>query len=462
MSALLTFLLAVLPTAPAPESSTSDVPTSSGHAAGCKVGVYRSDGTRFVALTKTENGFRYMFSDGIGGRVGQGTDSITCRQGRVLVNGDDEWPRLETRQTETLFMSGSAQLAGRLIEPPFAGPSTPLVVFAHGSERSPWIDRASDPYQLVGRGVSVFVFDKRGTGASGGSYSQNFPELAEDLVAASRHAKQLALGRFGRFGLIGLSQGGWVAPIAASEVDADFIGIGYGLAVDMNQEDASQIAKALVDEGFGDADMEKARQLTDMTARVVRSDFRDGLDELEAFLAEHAHEKWLESIRGGHTGVLLSYPLDELRSDGVPAFDGLNVDWSHEPMQVLRGLSMPQLWVLAGEDREAPIAETLARLDRLKAEGKPICVFVFPDTDHGIREFEQAADGSRHYTRVAPGYFDLLADWSRGELSEQYGKSTRRKDMLGSDALPVAGPQRSQEGSVSHRALSTSSGGLRE
>ncbi|MEO0330545.1 MAG: alpha/beta hydrolase, partial [Bacteroidota bacterium] len=94
-----------------------------------------------------------------------------------------------------------------MIEPAVAGPETPLVIFAHGSERSGWLDTHRDPYQMVGRGLSVFVYDKRGTGASGGDYSQNVPRLAADLALAAAEAQRLAEGRFGRFGLIGLSQG---------------------------------------------------------------------------------------------------------------------------------------------------------------------------------------------------------------------------------------------------------------
>lgn len=108
-------------------------------------------------------------------------------------------------------------------------------------------DRARDPCQMVGRGVSVFVYDKRGTGLSEGDYTQNLPRLADDLVAASPTAKKLAEGRYGRFGLFSLSQGGWIAPPAAARAKAKFLRIGYGLVVDIAEQDAAQVARQLRD-----------------------------------------------------------------------------------------------------------------------------------------------------------------------------------------------------------------------
>lgn len=391
----------------------------------CEPGIYRADDPEFVVLTRTETGFRYTFSTGIVGQVGENASSLRCSEEAVLIDGERAWPKVALEETDTVFQSGSARLTGRLIEAPGARANTPLVVYAHGSERRAWIERMADPYQMVGRGISVFVYDKRGTGSSSGEYSQNFPQLAQDLVAASAEAKRLAQGRYGRFGLIGLSQGGWIAPLAASPASADFIGIGYGLAVTMQEEDASQVEKALSDRGYEPEVIRKARELTDITARIVESDFSDGLDDFADFQDQHSQEAWFGDIQGGYTSVLLNIPVAELRENGVPEFDGLNVDWSHRPMDVLREVTAPQLWVLAGEDREAPIAETITRLQALRSGGQAVSIFVFPDTDHGLFEFTESADGSREYTRVAVGYYDLMADWAKGELNGPYGRGTR-------------------------------------
>jgi hypothetical protein len=81
--------------------------------------------------------------------------------------------------------------------------------------------------------------------------------------------------------------------------------------------------------------------------------------------------------------------------------------------------------VLAGDDRDAPSGLTRERLSALKHEGKPIDLYVFPHTGHGMYEFVQKPDGSRQNTRITRDYFRLLADWIRQQDKPPYGSSER-------------------------------------
>jgi hypothetical protein len=57
------------------------------------------------------------------------------------------------------------------------------------------------------QGIGAFVYDKRGTGLSGGTYTQDFDVLTNDAVAAAKEAKRLAGMRLGRIGYQGGSEG---------------------------------------------------------------------------------------------------------------------------------------------------------------------------------------------------------------------------------------------------------------
>lgn len=397
--------------------------------ASCETGVFRKDGSNFVAINRNGKGYGYSFSDGTVGNANDTSNAgavIECGAGVVRVRGQESWGKVAVSETNTLFASDGVMLAGRLMAPPGADRRTPLVVFAHGSEESGWIDHVRDPYQMVGRGIAVFVYDKRGTGLSKGVYTQNLPQLSNDLVAASQEAKRLAQGRYGRFGLFGLSQGGWVAPLAALRAKAEFVGIGYGLAVDIAEQDAAQVSLDLRERGFGEDVVAKGRLLSDITARLVKSGYRDGLDDLAAAQAQFGKEPWFSRIKGGYTGVLLGMSVDQLRDQGIPQLDKLGVDWSLKPMQTLGEIDVPQLWAFGAEDRAAPIALTLERLSALRKQGKDISIYIFPDTEHGMWNYTQAADLSRKRTRIAPGFYDLLADWARGGVEGNYGRAYRR------------------------------------
>ena len=175
--------------------------------------------------------------------------------------------------------------------------------------------------------------------------------------------------------------------------------------------------------GYGDDVIAKARQITDVTARLAVSGYSDGLQDLDALREKYGDAQWYSIVRGGFTGVILGMSTEELRDDGIPMFDRLNIDWSIKPMDVLRDVDVPQLWALAQNDREAPVAKTLERLQTLRAEGKAITIFSFPNTDHGMWEYEQGPDGGRTYTRVTDEYYRMLADWAHGSLQSPYAKS---------------------------------------
>jgi hypothetical protein len=299
------------------------------------------------------------------------------------------------------------------------------VVLIHGSENDSARDYYSLQRQFPAAGIGAFVYDKRGTGGSSGAYTQDYLTLAVDAIAATREAKRLAGARAGRIGYQGGSQGGWVAPLAASIERVDFVIVGFGLAVSPLVEDRSAIALDVTRHGYGADVMAKAMQIADASAAVLNSNFQDGYDQLEALRRRYGTEPWFHDIRGDVTWLLLEKSPDELRVAGPKLFAG--VPLHYDPVPVLRNLTVPQLWILGEDDLDAPSAETARRVSRLIASGHPISLAVFPRAEHGIYEYETAPDGQRLSTRQPDGYFRLMDDFIRGTaLAPQYGTATLR------------------------------------
>src|SRR5262249_52470402 len=138
-----------------------------------------------------------------------------CPAGPAAFDGKQAL-RIPLSIVDTRFAAGDVQLNGRLVMPSGDGPF-PLAVIITGSEDPSPI--AANPLhrELPAQGIAVFVYDKRGTGQSGGAYTQDFATLAADAQAAMGEAKRLAGKRISRAGFIGLSLGGWVAPLAADK-----------------------------------------------------------------------------------------------------------------------------------------------------------------------------------------------------------------------------------------------------
>ncbi|MBO9379195.1 alpha/beta hydrolase [Sphingomonas histidinilytica] len=326
--------------------------------------------------------------------------------------------RLDFDMREARFASGDATLSGRLILPKGAG-KVPIVVLVHGSEH----DSARDFYALQrlfpAAGIGAFVYDKRGTGTSGGTYTQDYLVLAEDAIAAAREARRLAGDRVGRLGYQAGSQGGWVAPLAAKIEPVDFVIVGFGLAVSPLDEEREAIAEGIKLGGYGPDVVAKALAFAEASIAILSSNFTAGFDRLEAARARYKDEPWFRFVRGDVTHIFLETPEAELRARGPALFAGIPLH--HDPMPILRNLDTPQLWMLAADDLDAPSGETSRRLRRLIADGRPITLAVFPRTEHGIFEYELSAGGERLSTRQPETYFRMMTDFVRcGRIDGDY------------------------------------------
>jgi len=331
--------------------------------------------------------------------------------------------------TETTFEGQGVKLAGRLVLPKGAG-LVPIVVLVHGSEDFSARDFYALQRLLPAQGVGVFVYDKRGTGASAGKYSQDFSLLADDAVAAMREARRLAGARAGRIGFFGTSEGGWVAPIAAARAPVDFAIVGYGLAVSVLEEDRSEVALEMRLKGHGPAEIAGALEIADAAESVFASNFTEGFARLDAVRAKYRAASWYKDVHGNFTYMILPYGAAEIRQKGQAFIWG--TPWRYDPMPVLRRETAPELWILGADDLEAPSAATARRIEALGARGRPFTVAMFPGAEHGIYEFETKPDGERLDTRNPDGYFAMIADFARaGRLRGSYGDSV---------VTPAAGP----------------------
>lgn len=309
--------------------------------------------------------------------------------------------------TDATFESHGLKLAGRLVMPRLEG-AIPVAVLVHGSERDSAVLFNRMQYLLAASGIGVFVYDKRGTGKSEGSYSQDFHLLSDDAAAALKTARAIAGTLASEVGFQGGSQAGWIEPLAARKANADFVVVGFGLAESPLAEDREEVFDDLRTAGYGDDVIAKAREITDATGRVMASDFNAGFDQLDAVRAKYENEPWYPKIKGEFTGDFLSTPNWLIKLLG-PFFD-VGTSWDYDPVPALQAYDKPHLWVLAGRDSSAPATNTLRILREVQASRPSLDIVMFPTADHGIIEFEEK-DGERLSTRFSEGYFKLVADW---------------------------------------------------
>ncbi|MFZ1100690.1 MAG: alpha/beta hydrolase [Steroidobacteraceae bacterium] len=410
----------------------------------CHIGIYRLADGNLVDISPSDDGtLRWLQFDGTTGALHKTANGIwkstygwtdradgitvsfsACGAGQISF-GSVSGQRTALDVKEATFESHGTVLAGRLVMPKGDG-QVPIVVLLHGSEQASALTDYSLATSFLQRmlpaeGVGAFVYDKRGTGSSGGHYTQDYSLLADDAVAALREARQLAGPRVGRIGYQGGSQAGWVAPIAANRTSVDFVIVSFGLAVNVIDEDQEAVELQMREKGYPPEVIAKGLEVASAAETVFERDFKSGFQKLDEMRAKYGSAPWYKDVYGDYAFFVLQQHSDaELRAL-APKFNW-HTPFHYDPMPTLRTDKVPQLWILGGEDYEAPSAETSRRIKSLIGDGLPFTLACYPGAEHGMTLFETGADGSRISTRYASGYFRMIRDFARdGQLHGSYG-----------------------------------------
>lgn len=402
---------------------------------GCHFGAYAMSANEWILLLRSNSDgstFRYVRSDGEYGQLDNSGGGVFveapprppmtigtkgCDDSEISVAIGETAPRIGHRlpfDEEVLSISSDGlTLAGKLVLPA-DGAVRQIVIWVDGSDQDASIDSMDWQYVLPMNGIGVFMLDKRGTGASGGAPTANFHERAQDVVAAVEAVRR-RIGPEVGIGLLGASQGGWVAPLAATLTPTDFVVVTYGMAEGVPAEDRDEIIQDLQAAGYGEAEIAKAMELQAAATAIAKSHWTTGWEAFDALKARYATEPWYAAAgTDGYTGMMLRTPSEQVRVMG-PQMD-LGISFEYDPMPVIEALETRQLWVLGGADTSAPSARTRELLEGLKPTHPGIDVAVFPNADHGIVE-TQVVDGVQSRRRSA-GYWALVVDWIRtGHLS---------------------------------------------
>jgi uncharacterized protein len=408
--------------------------------ADCHVGSYRLSDGRVVDIAPSENNtLRWRMFTGETGQLhpqqhgtwtstygwtdradGKAVHFSECAKGEITF-GKETGKRVAFNVRNTRFESAGVNLVGRLVMPKGTG-RVPVVVLVHGSEHDSALENYALQRMFPAQGIGAFVYDKRGTGLSGGRYTQDFNVLANDAVTAMKEAKRLSGARSGRIGYQGGSEGGWVVPLAINRAPVDFAIVSFGLAVTVLEEDQESVALDMHFHHHSAADTKKALELARAGERVVETGGKEGYKTFDALRQKYKSEPWYKDVHGDFLFFVL--PLNKAQIEEQARKLLFHTPFRYEPMPALRASTTPQLWILGSDDLEAPSSETSARIKSLIAAGKDYTLALYPGAEHGMTDYELDAKGDRVSTRYAPGYFQMMADFIRdGRIGAHYGNA---------------------------------------
>jgi pimeloyl-ACP methyl ester carboxylesterase len=234
-------------------------------------------------------------------------------------------------------------------------------------------------------GIGVLTFDRRGEGESTGEPSRGLFAVQADDALAFADAVEAE-----RVGLWGISQGGWVAPLAATRSErVAFLVLlastGVTPADPMRYAVAEQIRRA----GLGD---EAAARAVELRARAEAWIRGDEDPTLAADLAAAAGEPWWEFVF--LPGELPpEQEADELRST-------LAEEMFFEPEPIFAEVHVPTLLFYGDDDSWTPVQPSIDAWRR--ARGDRVEIAVLPTTGH---------EPTLPTGQISPEYERTLVEW---------------------------------------------------
>jgi pimeloyl-ACP methyl ester carboxylesterase len=286
---------------------------------------------------------------------------------------------------EVTFTSGGVRLDGS-ISCPDAAEDCPGIVLIGGSGPS---DRHNDGLfdeigtHLVSAGVAILAYDKRGAGQSTGAWATaTVDDLASDAAAAVAALRSHPGVAADRVGVLGHSEGGWVALRLCARLDSPRHVIVNGCpAVSFAESEVFALTTA-----GADAAVPLLRELI----AAARAD--SGLVRGQQIMASYSGEPWFPALTAD------GFTMDAAGWAQLTAWAG------YDPGDDLARLTTPTLAIFGADDPLAPVRASVERYEETAAStGRVQRAVVFPGADHRLR-----VSGD-----FATGYLDQLSSWCK-------------------------------------------------
>lgn len=266
----------------------------------------------------------------------------------------------DLKATQVSFRGdGGLTLHGTVLSPAAAKPARPGIVLVHGSGTgTPRTKLMSEAVGFARQGLSVLIYDKRSKGYS--LFQRSYSQLADDALGAAATLRSQPGVDPAKVGVWGFSEGGWVAPIAASR--------------------SKDIAFVVL---VGANSLPPLRQQTWAVAAGLR--------------------------KAGVSGPLVDRA--ELNLYRTLADGGMFPEPYYDPAPTMAAVHQPVLGIWGVHDLLTPPRESPPGFARALEHGgnRNYTFRFFPDADHAAHLTPDG--GVTRSPELAPGYADLVGSW---------------------------------------------------
>lgn len=309
--------------------------------------------------------------------------------------------RLEIERRENVrFSNGRVDLAGSLIRPA-AGGKRPAIILVHGS--GPEDREYLLPFArfLVRRGIAILGYDKRGVGQSTGDWNvATFDDLAGDVVAAFEYLRTRSDIDASQIGVLGVSQAGWVMPLAALKArDLAFLISISGAGVTPAETTIDQTRNELTARGMKPQTVSEIVETMNLQYRFARTG-----------------EGWNEYVAARESlASRIGPPPDNFpATSDHPLWQSIRRTYFFDPAPILRQLQLPVLAVFGELDNNIVAEKNKTAWARALEAGRhrDHTLVVLAKANHGMLEAKLGSNAEMpSLQRFVPAYFATVENW---------------------------------------------------
>lgn len=276
------------------------------------------------------------------------------------------------RSEDLLIQNGEVALSGTLYRP-IGIETPPLVIITHGSSPNLREGYQVEAFWFATRGIATFIYDKRGSGQSGGNLEASLYNLGSDAAAIARSLS--FSGPFDTIIVWGLSQGASVSAVAAGQASDVIDGViaVSGAGVPFIQQELYRVDRLAADLGY-----DPRLRHTHLTFWRV------------------AYDLQMAAAEGQFPDVGFRDTL------------GLEIDLAALWAEV----DQPSLIIYGGRDSYVPVMDSANRIDSVLAENRQSSaqMLLYPEANHGM--LVSPTGSSLVFSDTLPnGYVDQMVDW---------------------------------------------------
>jgi uncharacterized protein len=298
---------------------------------------------------------------------------------------------------DVMINTGAVTLAGTLLTP-LDGTPAPAVIILPGSgaatRNGSWNIYRNIGEYLVQHGIAVLMYDKRGVGDSTGDWeSETFDERAQDVAALVAYLRSHTEIDPKRIGLVGHSQGAYIAPLVVAEHSNDikFVVMLAGSGQKVWDQVLTNERAETLDNGLSERDVEN--KIADLESQL----------------------EFIRTVQSPCRALKAHYLCFVLDYDPAPALEKLTL-----PTLALYA----ELDTQVPPDMNIPLVESALRI----AGNTDYTIHTFDKTNHWFAQVEIGTTtemreltqhGKIDQYEFVSGFLDTLCDWITSRVFDQ-------------------------------------------